>query len=51
MKKNGIDPKTPAFIWNKSKLEMEKAAIKRQMLKVINKKPIKKEIDEDITAC
>lgn len=39
MKRKGIDPKTPDFIWNKNRLAMEKEAIKQQMLKVINKNP------------
>ena len=43
MKKNGFDTKTPDFIWNKNRLVLEKEAIKRQMLNVINKKPVKKE--------
>ena len=38
MKKNGYDPKTPEFIWNKNRLAMEKEAIKAQMLKVIGGK-------------
>jgi hypothetical protein len=28
MKKNGWDPKVPDFIWNKNRLEIEKAALK-----------------------
>ena len=42
MKSNGFDPNTPDFIWNKNRLAMEKEAIKRQMMNVINKKPGKK---------
>jgi len=42
MKSNGFDPNTPDFIWNKNRLAMEKEAIKRQMLNVINKKTVKK---------
>ena len=42
MKKNGFDTKNPDFIWNKNRLVLEKEAIKRQMLNVINKKPVKK---------
>jgi len=42
MKKNGFDPKTPDFIWNKNRLALEKEAIKKQMLNVINKKTVKK---------
>lgn len=38
MKKNEIDPKVPDFIWNKNRLVLEKEAIKRQMMTVINKK-------------
>ena len=41
MKKNGFDTKTPDFIWNKNRLVLEKEAIKRQMMNVINKKPAK----------
>jgi hypothetical protein len=29
MKKNGVDPKNPDFIWNKNRLVLEKEAIKR----------------------
>jgi hypothetical protein len=43
MKKNGFDTKTPDFIWNKNRLVLEKEAIKRQMMNVINKKPAKKD--------
>ena len=38
MKRNEIDTKTPDFIWNKNRLVLEKEAIKRQMMNVINKK-------------
>lgn len=41
MKKNGWDPKTPDFIWNKNRLVMEKEALKQNLMKVINK-PTKK---------
>ena len=47
MKKNEIDPKTPDFIWNKNRLVLEKEAIKKQMMNVINKKPAKKDKRED----
>jgi len=43
MKRNKIDSKNPEFIWNQNRLAMEKEAIKRQMLNVINKKPAKKD--------
>ena len=43
MKRNGIDPKTPEFIWNQNRLALEKEAIKSQMMKVISKKPGKKD--------
>lgn len=43
MTKNGVDPKTPDFIWNKNRLVLEKEAIKKQMMNVLNKKPAKKE--------
>lgn len=43
MQRNKIETKTPDFIWNKNRLALEKEAIKRQMLNVINKKPVKKE--------
>jgi len=46
MEKNGFDKKNPDFIWNKNRLAMEKEAIKRQMLNVINKKPQKKETEQ-----
>jgi len=38
MKRHEIDTKTPDFIWNKNRLVLEKEAIKRQMMNVINKK-------------
>jgi hypothetical protein len=41
MKRHGINPKQPDFIWNKNRLVLEKEAIKQQMLRVLNK-PIKK---------
>ena len=41
MKKNSYDTKTPDFIWNKNRLALEKEAIKRQMMGVLNKKPKK----------
>ena len=43
MKKNGINPKTPDFIWNKNRLALEKEQIKAQMMKVINKNTKKKD--------
>jgi len=46
MKKNGFDTKNPDFIWNKNRLVLEKEAIKRQMLNVIQKKTNKKERGE-----
>lgn len=42
MKRHGFDTKTPDFIWNKNRLALEKEAIKKQMLNVINKKQNKK---------
>ena len=36
MKKNGFDPKVPDFVWNKNRLELEKLALKQNMMKVIN---------------
>jgi hypothetical protein len=45
MKKNGYDPKTPDFIWNKNRLVLEKEALKQNMLKVIAK-PIKNKDEE-----
>jgi hypothetical protein len=45
MKKNGFDPKTPDFIWNKNRLVLEKEALKQNMLKVIAK-PIKTKDEE-----
>ena len=38
MKRHGFDTKTADFVWNKNRLALEKEAIKRQMLNVINKK-------------
>ena len=46
MKKNGFDPKTPDFIWNKNRLFLEKEALKQNMMKVINK-PVKCKDEED----
>ena len=46
MKKNGFDPKTPDFIWNKNRLFLEKEALKQNMMKVINK-PVKGKDEED----
>lgn len=43
MKKNSYNTKLPDFIWNKNRLVLEKEAIKQQMMKVIDKKPKKKE--------
>jgi len=43
MKRHGYDTKNPDFIWNKNRLALEKEAIKKQMLGVINKKPAKKQ--------
>lgn len=37
MKKNGWDPKVHDFIWNKNRLELEKQALKANLMKVINK--------------
>lgn len=37
MKKNGWDPKTPDFIWNKNRLFLEKEQLKQNMMKVIKK--------------
>ena len=42
LKRHGFDVKTPDFIWNKNRLVLEKEAIKRQMMNVINKKAAKK---------
>jgi len=44
MKNNNINVKTPEFVWNQNRLLLEKEAIKKQMLNVINKKPVKKDI-------
>jgi len=49
MKKNGIDPNVPDFIWNKNRLFLEKEALKQNMMKVINK-PVKRadnDLDEE----
>ena len=43
MEKYNIDKKTPDFIWNKNRLALEKEAMKQQMLKVLNKKPARKD--------
>jgi hypothetical protein len=47
MKKNGWDPKTPDFIWNKNRLAMEKEALKNNLMKVINKPQKKAEEEEN----
>jgi hypothetical protein len=47
MKRHSIETKTPDFIWNKNRLVMEKEAIKRQMLNVINKKPAQAKDEKD----
>lgn len=36
MKRNGYDPKTPDFIWNKNRLVLEKEQLKKELLGVIN---------------
>ena len=46
MKRHKFDTVTPDFIWNKNRLVLEKEAIKRQMMSVINKKPAKKDRGE-----
>ena len=38
MKKNGIDTKIPDFIWNKNRLEIEKAQMKKEMMALLGKK-------------
>jgi hypothetical protein len=43
MKRNDFNVKQPDFIWNKNRLALEKEQIKAQMMKVIEKKPKKKE--------
>ena len=47
MKRHGFDTRNPDFIWNKNRLVLEKEAIKRQMLNVINKKTAKKTDKDD----
>lgn len=36
MKRNGFDPKLPDFIWTKNRLVLEKEALKKELLGVIN---------------
>ena len=43
IKRHGYDTKHPDFIWNKNRLALEKEQIKQQMMKVIEKKPKKKD--------
>jgi len=43
MNRHGIEPKAPEFIWNQNRLALEKEAIKSQMMRVISKKPAKKD--------
>ena len=46
MKRHGFETRPADFVWNKNRLALEKEAIKRQMLNVINKKaPAKKDGD------
>lgn len=47
MKKHGIDPVVPDFIWNKNRLVLEKEAIKKQMMNAIKKKPGKQTGETD----
>jgi hypothetical protein len=42
MKKNGWDPKVPDFIWNKNRLDIEKQALKQNLMKIISR-PVKKQ--------
>ena len=46
MKRNSIDTKVPDFVWNKNRLALEKEAIKKQMLNVINKKQTNKATED-----
>ena len=46
MKRHGFNLKTPDFIWNKNRLALEKEEMKKAMMKVIDKKPKKKNDSE-----
>jgi casein kinase 1 len=43
MKRHGFNTKNPDFIWNKNRLALEREEMKAAMLKVIQKKPKKKD--------
>ena len=45
MKRHGIDPKVPDFIWNKNRLVIEKEQLKQGITKVI-KRGVKKDEDD-----
>lgn len=37
MERNGLDVKTPDFIWNKNRLVLEKEALKQNVIKALQK--------------
>jgi len=37
MERNGLDVKTPDFIWNKNRLVLEKEALKKNMMQALQK--------------
>ena len=45
LKRHGMDEKTPDFIWNKNRLEIEKAQMKKEMIALLAKKGAKKKDD------
>lgn len=46
MERNNCDPKTPDFIWNKNRLELEKIALKQNMIRALQKPTAKKTPDD-----
>lgn len=52
MERHNFDLRTPDFVWNKNRLQLERQTLKEQMMKVISRptnKQAKKEGDEDAT--
>ena len=46
LKRHGFDEKNADFIWNKNRLEIEKAQMKKEMIALLNKKGQKKKGDD-----
>lgn len=47
MERHSFDLRTPDFIWNKNRLQLERQTLKEQMMKVISRPTGKKKDDED----